>query len=80
MAKSKVAITVDSRLLGEVDRLVRERRFTNRSQAVEAAVEELLARLRRRRLVEESAKLDAGEEKRLAEEGLPGSGEEWPEY
>lgn len=80
MAKAKIAITVDSRLLGEVDRLVRERHFTNRSQAVEAAVQELLGRLRRKRLVEESAKLDAGEERRLADEGLSAWAGEWPEY
>lgn len=80
MAKSKVAITVDGRLLGEVDRLVRERRFTNRSQAFESALEELLVRVRRRRLGDEAAKLDAGEERRLAEEGLAGGPGEWPEY
>lgn len=80
MAKSKIAITVDGRLLTEVDRLVRERAFTNRSQAFEAALDGLLLRLRRKRLAEEAAKLDAAEEQLLAEEGLSAGPGEWPEY
>ncbi len=80
MAKTKVALTLDSALLDQVDRLVARRRFRNRSQAVEAALAEKLARLARTRLAEECAKLDRREERALAEEGLSGSLETWPEY
>ena len=80
MPKAKVALTIDAELLNRVDDLVARRRFRNRSQAVEAALAEKLARLARTRLAEESAKLDPAEERRLADEGLVASGETWPEY
>ena len=80
MPKTKVALTLESGLLDEVDRLVARRRFRNRSQAVEAALAEKLARLARTRLAEECAKLDPREERALADEGLTGSLETWPEY
>ncbi len=80
MAKAKVAVTLDTRTLRRVDRLVRDARYPNRSQAIEAAVAEQLDRLERRRLVEECAKLDPQVERALAEEGLSADGMEWPEY
>jgi Arc/MetJ-type ribon-helix-helix transcriptional regulator len=80
MAKTKVALTIDSALLERVDDLVARQRFRNRSQAVEAALAEKLARLARRRLAEECAKLDPAEERQLADEGLGGADESWPEY
>jgi len=43
---------------------------TRRSQAIQQAVEEMLARLERSRLTRECAKLDPAFEKALAEEGL----------
>jgi Arc/MetJ-type ribon-helix-helix transcriptional regulator len=43
MAKLKVAVTLDAGLLDQVDTLVRERRFPNRSQAIESALAEKLA-------------------------------------
>jgi metal-responsive CopG/Arc/MetJ family transcriptional regulator len=78
--KTKVAVTLEASLLDQVDRLVAKRRFQNRSQAVETALAEKLGRLARTRLAEECAKLDPQEEKALAEEGLGGSFETWPEY
>ena len=44
------------------------------------AVAEKLARLAKARLARECAKLDAAEERALAEEGLAGGRETWPEY
>jgi metal-responsive CopG/Arc/MetJ family transcriptional regulator len=78
MPKAKVALTIDAALLERVDDLVATHRFRNRSQAVETALAEKLARLARTRLAEEAAKLDPDEERRLAEEGL--AGDTWPEY
>jgi metal-responsive CopG/Arc/MetJ family transcriptional regulator len=79
MPKTKVALTLDSALLDRVDHLVAGARFRNRSQAVETALAEKLARLARTRLAEECAKLDRAEEQRLADEAL-GADTAWPEY
>ncbi len=80
MPKTKVAVTLDSVLLGRVDHLVARRRFRNRSQAIETALAEKLARLARTRLAEECRRLDPQAEKAMAEEGLNGSIDTWPEY
>jgi Arc/MetJ-type ribon-helix-helix transcriptional regulator len=80
MAKTKVALTLDAALLDRVDDLVARQRFRNRSQAVETALAEKLARLARTRLAEECAKLDPAEEQQLADEGLAATGDSWPEY
>lgn len=79
VSKLKIAITVDGKLLAELDRLIGARVFTNRSQALETALAEKLQRLQRTRLAVESAKLDPGEEKQLAEESYSAL-DEWPEY
>ena len=80
MPKTKLAVTLDSDLVENLDQLVSEALFPNRSQAIQAAVSEKLARLARTRLARECAKLDPEEERALAEEGLAGSAETWPEY
>ena len=72
MPKAKVALTLDAHLLERVDRLVSERRFRNRSEAVEAVLAEKLARLARTRLATECAELDPALEQRLADELLAG--------
>ena len=43
MSKAKIAITVDEQALAEIDRLVSEGMFPNRSQAIEEAVQEIRA-------------------------------------
>jgi metal-responsive CopG/Arc/MetJ family transcriptional regulator len=80
MPKTKVAVTVDSQLLEELDEMISKRRFANRSQAIEAALAEKLGRLRRTRLADECAKLNPDEERGLAEEGLGQTLDQWPEY
>ncbi|HEV8358646.1 MAG TPA: ribbon-helix-helix domain-containing protein [Gemmatimonadales bacterium] len=80
MAKTKVAVTLDTEILRRVDRLVRDGHYPNRSQALEAAVAEQLERLERRRLAEECAKLDPAAERALAEEGLGPDAAAWPAY
>lgn len=80
MPKTKIAVTLDAATVSQVDRLVRSRRFPSRSRAVEVALREQLARLERRRLAEECAKLDPDEERALAEEGLGSDSLEWPAY
>ena len=80
MGRSKVAISLDESTLNRLDKLVRKQVFPNRSQAIQEAVAEKLARLERSRLAQECAKLDPVFEKALAEEGLSGDLAEWPEY
>lgn len=80
MAKAKVAVTLDTQTLRRVDRLVRDARYPNRSQAIEAAIAAQLERLERHRLAEECAKLDPAVERALAEEGMGPDAEAWPAY
>jgi len=80
MARSKIAITLEENLLTQLDRLVRSNAFSNRSQAIQTALEEKLGRMEKRRLASECSKLDPEFEKALAEEGLKEDLSEWPEY
>jgi Arc/MetJ-type ribon-helix-helix transcriptional regulator len=80
MARAKIAITLDPDLLGEIDSLVARRAYANRSLAIEAAVSEKLDRLSRGRLARECALLDPALEKAMAEEGMTGELDRWPEY
>jgi len=80
MNNSKIAITIDKNLLLQVDRLVGEHRFPNRSRVFQEAVREKLAHIGGGRLARESAKLNPQFEQKLAEEGLEFEGDEWPEY
>lgn len=80
MPKQKVAVTLERRLLDEVDALVAAEQYPSRSQAIEAAVADTLGRRARTRLAAECAKLDPAEERALAEEGLGSEGIAWPAY
>ena len=80
MSRSKIAITIDESTLERLDELVEQAMFPNRSQAIQEALDEKLARLKRSRLARECAKLDPVFEKSLAEEGLSEDLSEWPEY
>jgi metal-responsive CopG/Arc/MetJ family transcriptional regulator len=80
MSRSKIAISLDESTLDRLDKLVQKRVFPNRSQAIEEAVAEKLARLEKSRLAQECAKLDPAFEKALAEEGLSEDLKEWPGY
>ena len=80
MGRSKVAISLDESTLDRLDKLVKKQAFPSRSQAIQEAVEEKLARLERSRLARECTKLDPAFEKALAEEGLSEDLSEWPEY
>lgn len=80
MPKSKIAITMDGLTVRRLDRLVTAGAHASRSEAVERAVEEYLARRERSRLARECGKLDSAVERALAEEGIAGDGAEWPAY
>jgi Arc/MetJ-type ribon-helix-helix transcriptional regulator len=80
MGKSKIAITLAEKTVKYLDKMVEEEVFTNRSQAIQQAVDEKIERMGRDRLARECAKLDPAEEKGLAEEGLADDVSKWPEY
>jgi len=80
MAASKIAITIDDRILKQLDILVKSKFFPNRSKAIQEAIAEKLLRLEKSRLAQECAKLDPDFEQTMAEEGLSMEMEEWPEY
>ena len=80
MIKAKIAITLDEEIVRQLDYLVGQRAFKNRSQVIQEAVAEKLERLGRGRLARECAKLDPVAEQGLADEGLAEALKNWPEY
>lgn len=80
MSKEKIAVTLDERFIGELDRLVGEHVFQNRSQAIQEAVSEKLQRMKHTRLATESAKLEPSFERKLSEERFTEDMKQWPEY
>jgi metal-responsive CopG/Arc/MetJ family transcriptional regulator len=80
MAASKIAITIDDKILKRLDRLVKSNLFPNRSKVIQEAIEDKLIRLDKSRLAQECAKLDPRSEQKMAEEGLSSELQEWPEY
>lgn len=78
MSTKKVAISLRTDVLSEVDRLVAEREFPNRSRAIESLIQQKLNQRKQNRLIVECNKLDPDEERALAEEGMAGT--EWPPY
>jgi metal-responsive CopG/Arc/MetJ family transcriptional regulator len=80
MVASKIAITIDDKLLKQLDIMVKSRVYPNRSKAIQEAIADKLQRLERTRLAQECAKLDPVYEQNLAEEGLATEMDEWPEY
>ncbi len=80
MSIVKIAITIDEDLLSRLDRMVKEGKYSNRSQVIQEAVEYRIEAVTKTRLARESAKLDPGYEQLVADEGLEGDLSEWPEY
>lgn len=80
MSVAKITISIDEHLLSRLDLMVRSRVFASRSQAVQAAVQEKVARVGKTRLAEECAKLDPAEEQAMAEEWFVGEADLWPPY
>ena len=80
MAHAKVAVSIDAGLLREVDKRVAAGEFASRSQAVATALIQLLGRDHaRQHLLGELAKLDAAEERSLADEDFAAEAT-WPKY
>lgn len=67
MPVAKIAITLDKDILIQVDRLVKEGKYKNRSKAIQDALKDKLRDWRRKRLIEEASKLDPEEERAFTE-------------
>ena len=80
MASAKIAITLNAEIVAQLDRWVKEGRYPNRSRAIQEALKEHLSHWRRNRLAQEVSKLNAEEEKGMAEESFLTEDESWPEY
>ena len=80
MAASKIAITIEEKLLKQIDLMVESKLYPNRSKAIQEAIADKLRRLERTRLAEECSKLDPEFEQNMAEEGFSMEIDEWPEY
>jgi metal-responsive CopG/Arc/MetJ family transcriptional regulator len=80
MSAARVAISIDRRILSQLDSLVKVRIFRSRSEAVEKAIEEKLNRFEKSRLARECAKLSKREEQALADENIAADQREWPGY
>lgn len=80
MGTAKIAITIEKSTLSRLDKLVEEKKYPNRSRAIQEIIEDKIQRLESRRLEEECEKLDPAEEKSFAEEGIALEANEWPKY
>jgi len=80
MRSAKVAISIQKSTLDELDQLVKANIFPSRSRAIQEAVEDKLANLRKTRLAVECGKLDPNDEQALAEEAVSEDMNLWPEY
>lgn len=79
MPTAKIAISIDPEDLEELDELVARGVAASRSQLIQEAVRDRLARLKRTRLAAECAKLEPDQERAESESWL-GSEPTWPEY
>ena len=74
----KIAITVNEKWLCDIDRMIEEGRYPNRSGAIQTALALLTERANRARLRRELAKLNPAEEQSWADQGLADAS--WPGY
>lgn len=79
MASAKIAISLDPKDLRQVDELVRRGVAASRSQLIQQAVQERLARVNRTRLAQECAKLKPEAEQAESENWMVAE-TSWPEY
>lgn len=80
MSVAKLAISLDSKMLKRLDRLVTRKLFPSRSKVIQDALEEKLMKIDKSRLAIECEKLDPIEEKEVAEEGIGSEAKEWEKY
>ena len=77
MSTTRIAISLEKGLLSQIDEMVSQQLFPNRTDAIQKAVKEMLSRLNRNRLALECSNLDPDFERALADEGFSTEVEEW---
>ncbi len=77
MQTRKISVSIQSDMIDFIDQSVREGFFQNRSRAIAASIKLAKDKWRKIRLKYAVSKLNKKEERRLANEFLPG--ESWPE-
>lgn len=80
MPTTKIAVSIDENIIHQIDQMVNNKIFPNRSKAFQEALIEKINRIEKSRLARECSKLNPDFEQQLAEEGLSGDLVEWPEY
>jgi metal-responsive CopG/Arc/MetJ family transcriptional regulator len=80
MRTAKIAISINKDLLMELDGFVNKKQFSSRSQAIQQAVEDKIARMKKTRLSLECEHLDKNIERALSEEGMALEDKQWSEY
>ncbi len=80
MSVSKIAVSIDQKVVHRLDAMVRRGVFPSRSRAIQEALANQLEKIDRNRLARECSKLEKEEEQALAEEGLVNEATQWPEY
>ena len=80
MSVTKLAISLDSKTLKRLDRLVGRHYFPSRSRAIQDAIEEKMVKIDKSRLALECEKLNPIEEQEMAEEGIGSEVKEWEKY
>jgi metal-responsive CopG/Arc/MetJ family transcriptional regulator len=78
MSTTRVAVSLRTSTLRQLDRLVKSHKYPNRSDAIEEALREKV--FKTNSLERECAKLNRKAEQALAEEGMESELDEWPEY
>jgi hypothetical protein len=80
MAKTEVAVIMDTAVLDERDALVAHQVVPDRSIASQGALADKLVRMRRDQLAKECANLDPQDEQAMAEQGLDQEVNAWSDY
>ena len=77
---AKIAISIDKKILSQLDALVKQDKFANRSQAIQIAVEAKLLELSHDRLAKECEKLDIAAEQQMADELFDQDDSTWSKF
>lgn len=67
MGTVRITVSIDARQVVQLDRLVAQKLFRSRSDALQEALQSWLSRARKRRFAKECAKLDPKHEQAFAE-------------
>lgn len=70
MSRVTIAVSIELGVLNKIDHYVQKKVFENRSQAIQAAVSQVIEQLKCKRLADECIKLDVAFEQQMATDGV----------